>query len=1124
MIPGSRFIGLVPVLAVALVMGAFGVASMSGAAASTSRSSGAIPEVYVGAGNSFIVTVPNLTKVAIGDPRHFSATVVSPTEVLVQANPNVGMAGVGSTGGSSASNGNVDFVSGDLYVWSGDRRYVYRVVVIETTDAAFLRANGMARLEVEPDKILVWMYLDESANASSVERNNPGLISLKALGLKYEVRVMRVASGMTAGGLDSATVSQAISRHTVLEGMTVAELERSLGPLPPVYRTVVSDTSVIDYYSYANHEVGVSNGYVVRVLTLDQIPEPILREAVANRLPMIGMTENQLVDALGAPRSEPVARVEYGVVVRDFIYPGRTVTVTQGRVTNVVSSNPALPTEARPEYQYLGLITDPLYGVIEGRAYRLNYLSGSELEAHVTQLLASLRRIAPYSRGSKTEGLYTIYADTTVLGMVDNLARVLDRPDQKTPVEVVRTQYDVGETTTAGFLMARFAPSVGMDRVEAAEDALRVAISALPTVPGVPVNLTAAGRTFSVSGVPEQVNFIDSMLATLVPDIVGREIDAAIRSGEIIVGMSRRQVEAALGVRLDNAAGLRHTNGNGFATTDFQAADRLLRFSEDLLVEWSSFPNADQVRNARSDKKILYLMARADVEAVLGERPRRTTRAANGTEESEYAFGKGVYWNDRLLRMSDLFGSEMRRLGITVLAPYNVEQEFQLLAVEEQQSVIRRGIVMRGMTERDVQRATGETPFSIRPGTLANERVHTYSNYVVLFRDGIAYHVNTSSSGAPRILALKSRRAEDVASMIRASFANANQMAITADTISNRLIIRATAEQYADVERFALALDQQEIPQVLIEAKFVQMSRATARQLGVQWGLSTQADAGNRPFAGFSGTPSRTDPANQPASNVRTGLIGEAGTTQTINQGGDGGLILGMLGGNGFSFSGLRYTNVDLMLAAMESKGDVDVLSSPRIATVNGQQARLEAINRVYDITTTQTVDPVSGLTTFSVTPTERQIGITLDVTPTVGQDGIITLDIEATSASPSGPPLELANGTVRINQIAERNARTRVMVRSGTPLVMGGLAVRQSEINDRRVPGLGSLPLIGRLFRAESRTNQDDDLLIFLTARVAPPDGSVSAVDRVTTAVRPEIPNPTPSYAAPATSGASGQ
>ncbi len=1081
----------------------------------TGRSGGSIPEVYVEVGNSFIVTVPNLTKVAIGDPRHISATVVSPTEVLVQSTPMLG-----------AANGNVDFASADLYVWSGSRRYVYRVVVIETTDAEFLRKNGMARLAVEPDKLLVWMYLDESANTGSIERTNPGLISLKALGLKYEVRIMRVASGMTSGGLDSATVSQAISRNTVLEGMSTAELQQALGPLPPVYRTVVSDTSVIDYYAYPNHEVGVSNGFVVRVYTMDQIPEPILRDAIANHIPMIGMTEAQLVEALGAPRSEPVARLENGVVQRDFIYPGRTVTVTLGRVTNVVSSNPVLPTEARPEYQWLGTIADPVYGVLDGRSYRLNYLSGSELEAHVTQLLASMRRNAAYSRGSATEGLYTIYADTTVLGMVDNLARVLDRPDQKVPVEIVRTQYNIGETTTAAFLMARFAPSLGAERINAAADALRHAVQSLPAVPGMPANITVTGRTLAVSGVPQQVTFVDSMLARLIPDLVGQEIAAAIRSGEVLPGMTRRQVEAALGIRLDNAQGRRHSNGTGQVSTDFFVTDRMLTFAEDLLVEQVRYPNADQVRNALADKKILALMTRTDVESILNESARRSTRLHDGSTEFEYGFGKAVFWGDRLLRMSDLYGSEMTRRGISVLAPFNSEQEFQLLSAEEQQAVVRRGTVMKGMTERDVQRTTGEAPYSIRAGVLSNERIHTYSNFIVHFRDGLAIHISPTSSGSPRILALKSRRAEDVAAMIRSSFANSSQMSITPDTVSNRLIIRATSEEYSDVERFALALDQQEIPQVLIEARFVQMNRSTARQLGIQWGLSTQSDGGNRPFAGFAGTNSRTDVANQPTTNLTTGVNGEAGTTQTINQAGDGGLILGLLGGNGFSFSGLRYTNVDMMIAAMESKGDVDVLSSPRIATVNGQQARLEAINRVYDITTTQTINPQTGQTTFSVTPTERAVGITLDVTPTIGQDGIITLDIEANSSNVTGPPLNFSAGgnVIIINQIAERNSRTRVMVRSGTPLVMGGLATRTNSSDDRRVPGLGSLPLIGRLFRAEAQSRQDDDLLIFLTARVAPPDGTISAVDQVTGGVRPEIPNPTPSYAAPATSGAAAE
>jgi type II secretory pathway component GspD/PulD (secretin) len=218
-----------------------------------------------------------------------------------------------------------------------------------------------------------------------------------------------------------------------------------------------------------------------------------------------------------------------------------------------------------------------------------------------------------------------------------------------------------------------------------------------------------------------------------------------------------------------------------------------------------------------------------------------------------------------------------------------------------------------------------------------------------------------------------------------------------------------------------------------------------------------------------------------------------------------------MLGGSGFSFSGLRYTNVDILISAMESTGDANVLSSPRIVTLNNQKAILKSIDRVYDVRTIQTTD-ANGLVTFSTELDPKEVGITLDVNPTIGQDGMISLGLDATvSRVMERRNYGVGTNVIIVNEISERKSNSRVMVRSGAPLVIGGLSSRDIRSNNQQVPILGSIPILGRLFRSDRKTATDLDLLIFLTARIVPPDGGVSEIETLLEQPRPVVPNPPP-------------
>jgi len=1074
------------------------------------RPSQNVPDVYVAANNSFVITVPNLTKVAVGDPRAVSASVVSPTEVLIQGSSSV-----------SKPDGKLNFATSNVFVWSGDRRYVYRVVVIENDESASY-PYGVDRIDVEPNRIIF------RGASNNVDRTKAECrIMCESLGLKYEIKVeaLQFVGAMTAAaGVSREVIDDAVKRNLVVVGMTLDDLKHSRGELPPPYRSDASTSGVIDYYNLEDVIVGVMNGIVIEADKLNSISEELIQTAKENSLIMAGMTDSQVFSILGQPPVSPIVKEENKTIVREYAYPTMRVITRDGIVESVSSNHPLIPSSITPQKIDLGTTVSATGQTLVMRAYRLQYISGADLEKNLSLLSKAWGTSIGFTTGYTTDGLFAIVSDTATISIVDGLVILWDRPMTQAPIAIQETKYTIPEgrqwdgiarvwqvipAREVGFLMARFNNSVSEARRKNVADEINRSISTLPVIPfASPLSMNLSGATLTVTGVPEQVSIIKNILEGMIPDIIGKDLNSAVAQGILLPGMTKQQIEAARGVKLD--AGRRVELSNGSIGWLYELGDRAVLLNEDILSEERMYPAGDAVRNAKSEKKLIRYLLRSDVESILGQTPKRITRREDGITVVNYDFGEALYWNDRLESMNGLAGSEMQRLGISVSVPSTDGVDFQLLTPEEQQTVIRRGVVMTGMTERDVARVVGQAPFNIKPGTLPNEKIYVYSDYEVTFSDGIASKVTSIGEGTPRIIALRSRRASDMVSLILSSFSNMSEVGLTADTVSNRLIVRATNDKFIEIERFSKAMDQQEVPQVLIEAKFVEMNRQAAKQLGVEWGLSTQADGGNKPFVGFGGSSSRTDAQTQPAAGVVTGTTGSGGTNQTISLGGDAGMLLGMFGGNGFSFGGLRYANVDVMVSALESRGDAEVLSSPRIVTLNNQNASLKSIETVYDVTTTQTIDPLTGLTTFSTTTSPKDVGIELKVNPTIGQDGVISLDIDATvSRVVRTHNYGVGSNVIIINETSERNSKSRVMVRTGTPLVIGGLSSRDSTRTEQKVPFFGNIPILGNLFKSQSKVGTDVDLLIFLTARIAPPDGTISSLDQVLSAPRPQIQNP---------------
>ena len=179
-------------------------------------------------------------------------------------------------------------------------------------------------------------------------------------------------------------------------------------------------------------------------------------------------------------------------------------------------------------------------------------------------------------------------------------------------------------------------------------------------------------------------------------------------------------------------------------------------------------------------------------------------------------------------------------------------------------------------------------------------------------------------------------------------------------------------------------------------------------------------------------------------------------------------------GSGAFGKIGILPARFEMELAAMEENNRAEILARPRLTTLNGSKAELNVTNTVYYLVSQVSADgyPITDYRSFND-------GISLEIIPTVTQGGSITLNISpeiktAGRSSGDGP-----------RDISTRNLKTKVALKSGETLCLGGLVRKgKSEVRNA-VPFLGSIPFIGRLFSYVSEVDDESELAIFITPEV---------------------------------------
>jgi type IV pilus assembly protein PilQ len=291
---------------------------------------------------------------------------------------------------------------------------------------------------------------------------------------------------------------------------------------------------------------------------------------------------------------------------------------------------------------------------------------------------------------------------------------------------------------------------------------------------------------------------------------------------------------------------------------------------------------------------------------------------------------------------------------------------------------------------------------------------------------------------------------------------------------SNTLIIRDIPASMPQVDNLIRQLDRK-TPQVEIQARVVQASRTFARDIGTQFGVagvSATANAAN--FFGGNPIASLASPiVHQPAPPVVVGAPPAAGPSST------GSLpLMSNFPANaptsGFSFSRVSPNfTLDFIITAAESKGVGKLLSSPQLVTQNNATAVVKQGQQI----------PIQTTINNTISVQYVDAVLKLQVTPQITADGNVFMDVTVENTQiDNGIPL--VNGVPALDT---QSAQTKVLINDGGTVVIGGVMVSQQHTNVFQVPLLGSVPLIGHLFKETSVSVQSQELLFFLTPRLRP-------------------------------------
>jgi MSHA biogenesis protein MshL len=283
------------------------------------------------------------------------------------------------------------------------------------------------------------------------------------------------------------------------------------------------------------------------------------------------------------------------------------------------------------------------------------------------------------------------------------------------------------------------------------------------------------------------------------------------------------------------------------------------------------------------------------------------------------------------------------------------------------------------------------------------------------------------------------------------------------------VVVVAMPDELQMVEAYLDTIQNNLQRQVIIEAKIIEVTLNDGFQSGINWTALAETSSG------------------------KGGLASQVGGGTIFNNGTSGGTTFGLdttAFGGVFSLA-LNFNDFQAFVELLETQGDVQVLSSPRISTVSNQKAVIKVGSDEFFVTDISS-DTVTGTTTNStsdITLTPFFSGIALDVTPQVDPAGQITLHIHPTVSEVVDQNKEInvfgINQTIPVAFSKVRESDSIINARSGQLVVIGGLMQEKTVKDEAGVPVLGKIPGLGALFRHTKSVSKKSELVILLRPQI---------------------------------------
>ncbi len=267
---------------------------------------------------------------------------------------------------------------------------------------------------------------------------------------------------------------------------------------------------------------------------------------------------------------------------------------------------------------------------------------------------------------------------------------------------------------------------------------------------------------------------------------------------------------------------------------------------------------------------------------------------------------------------------------------------------------------------------------------------------------------------------------------------------ISVDERTGSLIVKDIESNIPKIANLIKTIDKP-TPQVMIEARIVEVNTSVTKEFGIRWGITGQSPNRDMSITGLTpymvDFPSGAGPGS--GSGITFGFLNKAKT-------------LGL----------------DLEISALQTSGDLKIVSNPRIITLDNQEATISQGKSI----------PVRKLTSEGTVSTEfKDVKLELKVKPHITPDNSILLQVQATKEEldPTIPSVEGVPGTDK------KEAKTNVLIKDGETIVIGGIYKTTYNNSEAGVPGLKDIPIIGWLFKNKRKQKTVNELLIFITPRI---------------------------------------